>query len=145
MTSLVSRDDVEDQLYNLAGPHKAALCPKVMRVIDAYTITVSRKMGGVDWTPETHKYLRPGEVDEGSGKRRCVTCGKVKDLNKEFAFDSRVPYGRRRSCLICSPNKHLVREYLCPKCKERLPISKFGLKKKQHPNRTYKCLVCENS
>src|SRR5208282_5204263 len=119
MTSLVSRDDVENELFKLAGPYKAALLPRVMAVIDKYAITMSRKMGDLstDWHPDTHRALRPGETDEATGKRRCLGCGKVKDLTRDFARDHRAPDGRRRRCSECSPNNQLVRDYYCPGCK----------------------------
>jgi hypothetical protein len=144
MTSLVSKDDIENELYKLAGPHKAALIPRVMQVIDKYAISMSRKMGdlSVGWHPDA-RYLRPGETDEQAGKRRCLGCGKIRDLTREFARDHRMPNGRRRRCLECSPDNHLVRDYWCPGCKGRLPIHKFGVKKKKNPQRVYLCLVCE--
>lgn len=143
MTSLVSRDDVENELFKLAGPHKAALLPRVMAVIDKYAITMSRKLGdlSVDWTPDG-KYLRPGDTDEAAGKRRCLGCGKIRDLT-DFARDHRMPNGRRRRCLECSPDNNLVRDYWCPGCKSRLPIGKFGQKKRKHPKRGYLCLICD--
>jgi hypothetical protein len=144
MTSMVSRDDLENELYKIAGPHRAAQLPRLMQIIDKYAITVSRKMGdlSVDWAPDQYRYLKPGDTDEETGKRRCAGCGKVKTL-KEYATDRRYPNGRRRRCLECSPDKKLVREYWCPGCKERLSLDKFGVKKKRNPSRVFKCLVCE--
>jgi hypothetical protein len=144
MTSLVSKDDIENELYKLAGPRKATLIPRVMAVIDRYAITMSRRMGdlSVDWNPDGRS-LRPGETDEVTGKRRCLGCGRVRDLTKDFACDHRMPNGRRRRCLECSPNNNLVRDYWCPGCKARLPIGKFGVKKRKNPQRVYLCLVCD--
>jgi hypothetical protein len=142
MTTMVSKDDIEDALFRAGA--RAAELPKLLKVIDAYAINLGRQMTPVDWHPEPYKYLRPGETDVEAGKRRCRRCGKVKDLNvRNFAPSARDPQRRRLSCVDCSPNRRLVQLFSCRGCSERLPVEKFPAAKLKNPRASYKCLVCE--
>jgi hypothetical protein len=144
MTSMVTRDEVEDELYKLVGAQKAPHLRRLMKVIDAYAITVSHKLGPVgEYEPEP--YLRPGETSADGMRRRCRTCGKVKALTvKNFApNDKDKRYKRRYSCTDCSPNTRLKHLFYCRDCKERLPIDRFPAVKWKNPRLQVKCLVCE--
>jgi hypothetical protein len=144
MTSMVTRDELEDELYKLVGQHRAAQLPRLMRIIDSYAISVSRKMGPIDWHPDPYKYLKPGETSAEGDKRRCRQCGKVKDLTIDnFAPAARDPYNRRQSCTDCSPNGRRHTEFFCRGCGERHTIDKFPPAKKKNPRLQIHCLFCE--
>jgi hypothetical protein len=146
MTTMVTRDDVEDELYKLVGIQKAPHLRRVMKVIDAYAITMSHKLGPVEWQqPDVLKYLKPGETSSDGTKRRCRLCGTVKALTvKNFAPNAKDKrYKRRYSCTECSPNSRLKSLFFCRDCEERLPIDRFPAAKKRNPRLQLKCLVCE--
>lgn len=147
MTSMVTRDEVEDELYKLIGMQKAPQLKRLMRVIDSYAITVSHKLEPLEtWQqPDPLRYLKPGETSEDGTQRRCRTCGKVKPLTvKNFAPNAKDRRWKRRySCTACSPNTRLRHLFYCRDCKERLPIDKFPAIKKRNPRLSVKCLVCE--
>jgi hypothetical protein len=144
MTTMVTRDEVEDELYKLVGMQKAPHLRRLMKVIDAYAITVSHKLGPVEWQPDPLKYLKPGETNDDGTKRRCRQCGKVKELNvNNFAPAHRDPWNRRQSCTECSPNQRRHTEFFCRGCQGRYTIDKFPTAKKRNPRLQLKCLVCE--
>jgi hypothetical protein len=141
---MVTRDEVEDELYKLVGMQKAPQLRRVMKVIDSYAITVSHKLGPVEGF-QLESYLKPGETSLDGLRRRCRLCGKVKALTvKNFAPNAKDKrYKRRYSCTECSPNGRLRSLFYCRDCGERLPIDRFPAAKKRNPRLQLKCLVCE--
>lgn len=152
MTSVVSKEDLADELYRLGGPHKAAQINRLLRMIDHYCINVARTLPrAADVTPVTPvvdqwSHLKPGDTDIAAQMRRCAECGEVKNLERAFAKARKAPQGRNRRCTDCRPPANLisgrVRLYLCRACGERKPMGEFPEKKREHPSVLYHCLAC---
>jgi phage FluMu protein Com len=143
MSSMITREQVEDELRQLAGPYKAREVPRVLRMVETWArITLAPQQVVMGHDPYAH--LHPGETDEQDRKRRCATCGKVKDLDKGFDYYYSDPYKKRRHCNVCSPASFKIMEYKCPRCKERKELKHFGPEKNKNPRFTYICLLCES-
>lgn len=153
MTSTVTRDDVEGELWKLAGRRPSGDIRKFMRLVDLYAVTVGRKLGGTDedWTIDKWAHLKPGETDSNAGMRRCAACGKVRNLYGAFEKEARAPYGRRLRCTSCrepkwrSRNRGRPDRYFCRKCKGYKPISAFPAEKRKTPKLLFHCLECQGS
>lgn len=142
MTSMITRDQIEDELHKLAGPYKAREVPRVLKLVETWArITLAPQQAMIH---DPYAHLFPGEVDEKDHVRRCGTCGKVKDLDKGFDYYYLDPYKKRRHCNVCSPAKEKVMEYWCPRCKERKELKHYGPEKQKKPRFTYICLLCES-
>jgi hypothetical protein len=148
LTTMVSRDDLEDQLRILI-PNKSQL-PRLMKLIDAYVVTMAHKLEPTNWHPDKWAYLKPGDTDSRAegGVRRCIECAKVKKLHKHFTWDRRYPHNRLLRCTAClppKPSKHGERTgYKCKKCKRvDLPVTAFPKAKALNPHLTFYCLDCK--
>jgi hypothetical protein len=133
MTSAVSREDVEGELWKLAGRVDPWRIERVMRLIDKYSISVSRKYApiwGVEELPpptlsEVYPDLLPGQQDIGKNIARCCECEKVKKLPYNFNLDRTRKVGFQRICRACA-GKHREKKpapepdfkITCAKCGE---------------------------
>lgn len=142
MTSMITREQVADELYKLAGTYKAREVPRVMKLVETWArITLAPQQSPIH---DPYAHLRPGEVDEGDKVRRCATCGLVKSLDTGFDYYYGDPYKKRRHCNVCSPAKFKIKLYMCPRCKERKELKYYGENKHERPQFTFICLLCES-
>lgn len=146
MTSVVSKEDLADELYKLGGPHRQKEISRLLVMIDRYSINLARTLPrGED---DAALRLKPGDTDVSAGTRRCAGCGKVKDLERGFAKYVRDPYGRNKRCIDCRPPANWTSDrrqphlYLCRACGQRKPLDEFPPKKREHPSVLYHCLAC---
>jgi hypothetical protein len=148
MTTLVTRETLEDALYQLA-PHKTGEARKVLAIIDKYAATIADRVQQslVAVEPELEK-LKPGETNIDTGMRCCASCGKVRNLAGFFVKDPRAPYGRKIRCIVCRPplnwaiNRTRADRYLCTRCGKHKPLSHFPEKKQARPKLKMFCLDC---
>ena len=142
MSSMVTREQVQDELMKLAGTYKAREVPRVMRLVETWArITLAPQQAMIH---DPYAHLQPGETDEQDRKRRCGTCGKVKDLDTGFDYYYSDPHRKRKHCSVCSPAKFKIMEYKCPRCKERKELKYYGKEKNKTPQFTFLCLLCES-
>lgn len=143
MTSAVSRDDVEGELWKLAGRVDPWQIERVMRMIDKYSITTARKYAPM-WGGEppavnlsdAYPDLKPGEQDLGNNIARCCDCEKVKKLPYNFNLDRTRPEGQQRICRTCAGRKREPRKaessvpITCAKCGDTKDSSNFYRREK---------------
>lgn len=155
MTSMISRSDLEDQLYKFTGGRKSYAEIRVfMKAIDNYAVSVSRRLGAgqdEEWSFDKWAHLKPGETDGNAGMRRCASCGKVRNLYGAFEKEARAPYGRRLRCTDCrqprwrrdNTGKPRPDRYWCRRCRTYKPISAFPEEKRKDARKLYHCLDCQ--
>jgi hypothetical protein len=145
MTSQISREEVEDELRKLIGPHKAHMIPRTMLAIDRYVQVRMRQAAVIVEEPVIPKVtLLPGQTDEDTDLRCCTQCEKVRILSQDFVKDARYPGGRRRICTFCRPRSTAGRteKYMCKKCAIRKELVYFPLRKRRNPQLTVSCTAC---
>lgn len=146
MTSIISREDLTDELYRVLGRHRANDVLKLARLIDRYAYALAHKVADEQEAEYNRwRHLKPGETDERGVMRRCASCGQVRHLTKMFARDNRSPYGRKLRCNICvtpKQNGKYPETYLCRHCGDRKPVSKFPQAKRDNPKKQVYCLAC---
>lgn len=145
MTSMVTRDDIQDELYKLVGVQKAYEVGRFMKLVNTYAYALAHKMNEQYEAQDKWRHLKPGQTDLEAGMRRCAACGQVRDLRKSFTRDNRSPHGRKLRCKTCVPppkdNKY-PDKYLCRMCGERKILKKFPQEKRANPKVRYNCLDC---
>lgn len=127
VTSLISRDDLESEIWKVAGRTAPWNVERLLRLIDRYAIESARK-----WTldyPKEEKAeddgwpnLGPGASDLAYEVTRCVACLKVKRW-PQFYRDNTKATGHRNRCMKC--------------CKMHI-----GDDKEERPTRTFTCRAC---
>lgn len=148
MTSQITRENIKDMLYEVSGPYKAHLIPKMMLAIDRYaTVVAHRTVANLTVMQEpVHPgdMLAPGQTDEESDLRCCPECGKVRILSRDFVQDRRCPHGRKMICVHCRPRSVSARtgQYMCKKCQSRKELSHFPERKQADPRLIIACTAC---
>jgi hypothetical protein len=105
MTSLVSRDDIESEIWKLSGRTAPWHIEKLMRLIDRYAIENARKWAAqYPQEPEPQDDGWPdlglGDSDLAFEVTRCTACGRVKRW-PQFYRDKTRSTGRRNRCMKC--------------------------------------------
>jgi hypothetical protein len=107
VTSVLSRDDVEDTIWKLLGTRRVDTwkVERLLRMIDQYAIFQARKyVPPSDFPeppPDPYAYLDPGEFDLEKKVGRCDECGKVRKIPGGFARDAKREAGYRMPCKRC--------------------------------------------
>lgn len=151
MTSMITRDEVEEALHK-AGVRPYSVVVKIMRIIDAYSLAVTRKhTGNLMYTGnlpyEPFYYLQRGEWDKNEEVTRCAACGKAKRWSPYFHVDKSHPSGRKIICKVCRRKETEnvpageVR-WKCPQCKEYKTAGGFPGEKQVNPRRSVLCVSC---
>lgn len=152
MTSVVSRDDVEAELWR-AGVKSWPEIARLLKVIDVYSISRGR-----DFQPgfgqiepvEPWGHLGPGGWDKESRVTRCEVCHLVKSWRGNFRRNQDHPSRWHSTCKLCektvviSPSIPEGKLYLCRGCDTKKEIGLFPLAKRQNPSRNYWCLRCSH-
>lgn len=145
MTSMMTREDVEDLLYQ-AGVRSPFARTKVMRGVDLYAACLASKMIPLE-DEDPYGYLEPGQADVPQQVIRCRSCLKPKKF-RHFPAD-RSLLGRDTVCRQCQPPRPVTplpagpgRRYLCRACGTQRLLTEFPEGKAIHPERGYKCLHC---
>lgn len=151
---MVSKEDIIDELYKLAGHHKASEIRKFIPLLDKYVVTVIHKrQASSGWGADTSvsvdrwAHLKPGQTDVDAGMRRCLGCGQVKHFTRSFIKDSRSPHGRALRCTACRPPKgHRPPDlYLCRCCNVRKPLTEFPQAKQDNTVLRLNCTDCNEA
>lgn len=151
MTSAISREDVESELWRLGGRGASlAVITRLLRLIDSYAISTARKytdIGFIDAPPvDPYSYLLPGQFDRAAKVGRCITCKQPRKLT-EFRRDHTSAIGYRTRCEHCKPKTPRKDNigYLCRLCSERRPLSDFPQQKQDSPSLMIPCIKCQTS
>jgi len=155
MTSLVSREDIEDELVR-AGVSSPHVRRRLMNLVHMYAVAVSRQFSGPADLPavpqDPYSRLLPGHADLAARVARCADpqCLRVKPF-REYTRDDSCPSGRRAVCKTCtrrharlaaSPRLGPVRKYLCRACGDRKELDFFPEEKRRWPSLAASCNEC---
>lgn len=153
MTSAVSRDDVEDQLWRHVRPGTSpAVIRSLLKTIDQYAIFAARKytvdddLPPVVITPDPYEHILPGQFDMELGMGRCLRCEIPKSIH-EFTKNSASKTGRRPECRLCRKQggwrEIRPRKRQCVVCGKRKEVSNFlGSKCLDCVDQMKTCLCC---
>src|SRR5690348_10087371 len=155
MTSLVSWDDIEDELVR-AGVRNPQARRRLRDLVHTYAVSVSRQFSGpADLPPvpqDPYSRLAPGRADLAARMARCADpqCLRVKPF-REFTRDGSRPSGlsvlckactRRRARLAAVPRLGPVKKYLCRACGEHKELGFFPEEKRSWPSLSANCAEC---
>jgi hypothetical protein len=147
LTSQITREDLRDELYKLAGRTKAYEVGKFLMFVDRYAYGLANRIADEQVAEyDRFRHLRPGETDEQASMRRCQGCGQVRHLTKSYARDNRSPNGRKLRCTTCVPPKDNGKypdKYLCRLCGERKLLKHFPPEKRADPKVRFNCMTCQ--
>ena len=106
MPSVVTRDDVQDVLYEL-GIKNPAKIAKATKAIDFYSMNLARQYAVPVLMPAGG--LRPGKSDPDAKTTCCTACEKVKAWS-QFPYDPKSDTKHSSTCKACSPNTQVARD-----------------------------------
>lgn len=130
MTSAVSKDDIEGEIWKFAQQAGAAggrvelhTITRLLKIIDQYAIFAGRKYASPEWEmpepePDPFSYLAPGQFDLEAGVGRCLQCECIRKVGS-FNKDTGKPYGHRKRCRSCrsvKPKKAADFKITCRQC-----------------------------
>ena len=156
MTSLVSREDIEDALVR-AGVRNPQVRGRLMDLVHTYAVSMSRKFAGPSDLPppppDPYSRLLPGQADVAARVIRCADphCLRVKPF-REYTQDSSCPAGRKTTCKTCVrrrdrlaavPRLGPVKKYLCRACGEHKELGFFPEEKRRWPSSASSCTECK--
>lgn len=148
MTSIVSRDDVEAELWR-AGIRDWVQVSRIMKIVDTYALTHARDYKRPEDLPaEPWAHLAPGNWDAEARLTRCLGCSAVKSWDGNFTKDVGHITRHRIICKVCE-GKAVVSDkpgklYLCRKCEKRKELAEFPAKKRLNPSVGCFCSSCED-
>jgi hypothetical protein len=154
LTSQVSRQDVLDQLYTLGGPYKQREIQRAMLVVERYVSTVANRItqNTEILNQGTWHSLKPGDTDMKSGVRRCIGCGKVRNLSKYFPRSKNASaHGRSKTCIVCArpsrwpANRETADQYQCKACGKWKILARFPEAKRVNPRISMRCTECQGT
>lgn len=132
MTSAISREDVEQQIWLLLGNHRveAWKVERLLRLVDKYAVTAARNFT-----------VNPDDLVPPEIKLDCMICGHNLPANM-FRKKAGTQRGYERRCKICRPGSK-GKLYLCRQCNRRKPLREFPEMKQEQPSLAVGCNVCE--
>ena len=153
MTSLISRDDIESEIWKLSGRTAPWQVEKVLRLIDRYALENARKWAG-QYPQEPAREddgwpgLAPGDSDMTFGVTRCAACGKVKRWVQFYRDKTRVT-GHRNRCMACCKTGRGDEEYpditlTCHACGMTRKASDFYKNAGTRTGFDYRCKPCKD-
>jgi len=107
MPSIVTKDDVIDQLYLLGIKNPKAIATAV-RTIDFYSVALARRYAEPVVVPQAPQ-LAPGQSDQDAKVTCCTACDQVKAWSL-FPYSPKSDTKHTDTCKKCSPTTQVPRD-----------------------------------